>query len=221
MDNNHRLGAPDNDSLQHIEQLDDHSELAGLYPDAHHDWEDEDLLSREAREEKRDREQLRIRLTIRGWFPIIGLLTPLPFILAALLSTTALTYIKVENLAPLMLPIVAVVLLWLYVSYRSMKQVYHIFYSHSLVASPFIAVLLALLIVSFQALFVTMTTLYTDSLIYNTLLLGALVLALSVIYSGVLMAIWVSQRMSGLVKVCCISALAVLVVVVTVYLNLG
>lgn len=219
MDKDHRLDAPDNDSLRTIEQLGSRSELGGLYPNAHHEWEGEDLLSREAREEKRDQEQLRISLTIRKWFVVIGLLTPLPFILGSILITVALTYLKIENLSYLIVPVIAAVALWLYVSYRAIKKVYAIFYQHSMKASPFIATLLAFLVFSLQALYITMLALYNDSLMYNTVISGLVVLATSVAYSGILVFIWTAQNISGAFKIGCLGIMAGLITIITLLVN--
>ena len=80
MDKDHRLDAPDNESLSGIEQISDHSDLTTIYPHAHLDWEKDELISRDEREKRRDDERLRVSLSLRKWFLPIGLLIPLPFL---------------------------------------------------------------------------------------------------------------------------------------------
>jgi hypothetical protein len=220
MDRNHQLDAPSNDSLQTIEQVGDRSELGSLYPHAHDAWEGEDLMSREAREEKRDLEQLRLSLGIRKWFAVIGLLIPLPILLGSILTAIASTYLDVTNLAVLILPVLGIVLVWLYVSYRSMKQVQNIFYQHSVRATPFVVTLLAFLVFSLQALYVTMLSFYNDSLVQNTVATSIVMLLISIAYSGILIFIWTAKKISGAFKIGLIGIFAGIITLVTLLVNL-
>lgn len=219
MDRDHRLAAPDNESLRTIEQLSDRSELTTIYPHSHNEWEGVDLLSREAREEKRDREQQRINLTIRKWFPAIGLLTPMPFVLGSIIVTAAVTFLRIEHLAYLLLPVVITVALWLYLSFRSIKTVFGIFYQHSIKATPFVMTLLSLIILSLQGHYIAILPLYTDSIIFNSLLSSTFVLLTSVILSGFLIFIWTSARMSVGLKFSSIGGLALVILLATAYIN--
>ena len=148
MDKDHRLAAPDNDALKNIEQLGDHSGLTTIYPHAHKEWEGVEISTRDQRETERTKEQLRMMLSIRRWFIPIGLLIPLPFVLAVLLISISAEYLKVQNLWLMMVPVVAIVGLWLYLSYRAFRAVYDIFYAHSIKATPFFIVLASLLVLS-------------------------------------------------------------------------
>jgi len=220
MDKDHRLDAPDNESLRIIEQVgEDRSNLSNLYPNAQKEWAGKDLLSWEAREEKKDQEQLQISLSIRKWFAIIGVLTPLPFVLAALLFTTALTFIQVSNMALLILPVVGIVALWIFISYKSLKGVFTIFYEHSLKATPFIVTLLMFIVFSLPALYMTMDALYTDSLLYNSIISSVVVLVTSVALSGILIMIWTSPRLHGAYKIGCIGIFAGLIGLVTLLVS--
>ncbi len=219
MDKDHRLAAPDNESLRTIEQLGDRSELTTIYPHAHTEFEG-DLLSSEARQEKRDKEQERINLTVRKWFLIIGLLVPVPFILGSLLFTVGVTFLKLENLAVLLLPVVAAAAIWVYVSYRAAKRVYDIFYEHSIKATPFIVTLLSLLVLSLPAVYVAIVPLYTSSIVLNALISSAIVLLLSVILSGLLILIWTSSRISPALKFGCVGIIALVILIATTFVNM-
>lgn len=219
MDSKHRLDAPDNDSLRNIEQVGDRSELASLYPNAHNEWEGTNLLSQQAREEKRANEQLQISLTLRRWFAVIGVLTPLPLILGALLFTVAYTYLRIENLAYLILPVVITVALWGYASYRATKRVHDIFYQHSIVATPFMAALLLMLATSIPALYLALRELYGTSLIYNAVITCLVILAASIAYSGMLVFIWTAQKVSGAYKIGLVGILVGVIGLVTLLVN--
>ena len=213
------MDAPDNESLQGIEQVNDHSELASLYPNAHNAWEGTDLLSQEAREEKRAQEQLSMKLGVRKWFAVIGLLTPLPYIIGAILFSVGVVYLKIDNLAVLLLPIVAAFSLWVYISFRAIKYVHNILYQHSIQAAPFVTTLILMLVFSMQALYVTMLDFYQDSLIYNSIVTSVLVLALSVAYSGILVFVWTAQKLSGAYKIGCIGILIGIIGLITMLVN--
>ncbi|MGV9001986.1 MAG: hypothetical protein ACOH18_03445 [Candidatus Saccharimonadaceae bacterium] len=219
MDKDHRLTAPDNESLRAIEQVGDHSELAGIYPDAHNEWESVGLLSREAREEKRNQEQLLISQSIRKWFAVIGLLVPVPFISAFIIIAISATYLHADNIALLLIPALIGVSLWLFISFISIKKVYAIFYSHSIRVAPFLITLLLLVLLSLQALYVTILGLYTDSIIYNTIISSLVVLVTSIGLSGILILIWTSIRLSAAYKIGCIGIVAGAILIVTLLVN--
>lgn len=219
MDRDHRLDAPDNDSLQTIEQIEDRSELTTLYPHSHSEWEGVDLLSREAREEKRNQEQLHINISIRKWFPVIGLLAPIPFILGSILTTLAFTYLRVESMAFLLLPVAFAIVAWFYISYRSVKGIVSIFYAHSIKATPFVLTLLSLIVLGLQGHYVAIEPYYTDSLVYNALLSSGVILLTSIILSGLLIFIWTTRTISAKTKVLCIGFLALIILLTTLYIN--
>ena len=218
MDKDHRLDAPDNESLRTIEQLSDHSELTTIYPHARDEWEGVELLSREEREARRDKEQLRINITLRRWFAVIGLLVPVPFIIGAFLVSLATTFIVIENLAYLLLPIVIAFTVWVYLSYRAIKRVYGIFYDHSVNATPFIIALLALLLMSVQGHYMALLPVYTDSLIFNSLITSATILVTSIIISGLLVLIWTSKKMSTAFKLASIGLIAIAILSASIYI---
>jgi len=221
MDKEHKMDAPDNDSLKIIEQVADHSELSTIYPHAHNEWEGEDLLSREAREEKREQEQLLINTSIRKWFAVIGLLTLLPFVLGFIVFTFGVIVVQsLENIPDsnrvlIIVPAILAALAWLVVSYKSIKKVYAIFYDHSIKATPFVVMLLALTVFTLPALFLTMDALYTSSIIYNSIISSSLVLAIGIALSGILLLIWTSSKMSGVFKFGAIGIIAGIILILT------
>ena len=218
MDKDHRMDSPDNESLRSIEQLGDHSELTTIYPHAKNEF-DGDLLSSEAREEKRDKEQQRINLTIRKWFVVIGLLIPVPFILGEVLFTIVVTYVSVTNVALLLIPVVIAVLFWLIVSVKAIKRVYAIFYEHSIKATPFVATLLVLLLMSLQAHYMLILPLYTDSILLNSLFTSGVVLMTSIVLSGLLLLIWTSSRISATLKFGCVGIIVLVILIITTIVN--
>lgn len=220
MDNNHQLDAPDNDSLNTIEQVSDHSELASLYPSAHNEWEGTNLLSQEVREAKRDKEQLDIVLSVRKSFALIGLLTPLPLILGALLVTAAYTYLKPHDMVVLLLPVVIAIITWLVISYKSWKKLSAIFYQHSITATPFVITLLLMLMASLPVLYLSIDQIYSDSLVMNTLMSGGVILATSIAYSGILVLIWTAQKLSGAYKIGLIGIIVGLIGLSTMFVNM-
>lgn len=219
MDKDHRLTTPDNESLQTIEQVGDHSELASLYPEPHDEWEGVEILSSVDRESKRDREQTSIVLSIRKWFAVIGLLIPMPFVAASILIAISLTYFQVENVALQFIPSAIGVIVWLIISYKSMKKVYAIFYDHSIRAAPFIVTLLLLLVASLQALYVSIVGFYTDSAIYNAAISSLTVLTTSVALSAILILIWTAQRIGVAYKIGCIGIVAGVILLATLLVN--
>lgn len=221
MDKDHRMDAPDNESLRTIEQLSDHSDLSTIYPHAHNEWEHSDLLSREAREKQREDEKLRISLSLRKQFLPIGFLIPLPFVYISLLTTLTANYISIEQLSFLLLPVLIVMGFTIFLTYRGFKHGYRIFYSHGIKAGPFIFSLILLLLLSINAVFLLTEPLHTGVQGIDMLIVGASVLTLSIIYSFILVYIWSSPRLTSGKKLALVGLLALLVVVGTALLNLA
>ncbi len=208
MDKNHRLDSPDNESLKTIEQLSDRSGLTTIYPHAHTEWEGVDISTRDQREAERAQEQKRMILSIRRWFIPIGLLIPLPFVLAVLLISVSAEYLRVQNLWIMMVPVFATVGIWLYVSYKALHAVYDIFYAHSIKATPFFIVLASLLVLSINLIHGLTQYSHSTSIIITTGIVSLGIMAVSVILSGLLLLIWTTQRLPSSAKLAIIIALA-------------
>lgn len=211
MDKNHNLDTPHNEELQNIEQLTGHSELSTMYFRARNEWEGQEILSKEERELKRDREQQEITSSIRKWFVPIGLLIPVPVILLVLLIALASVFLDPDNLRYMLPVAILSVGLWGAVLYFSMRKVYGIFYQHALQATPFILIFMALLGLGGQASFLLVQPLKAEPLM-NVALLSGCALILGVIISGILLTIWTSQRLSGSSKLGAIMCLAVVLI---------
>jgi len=215
MDRDHRLDAPDNDTLRNIEQLGDRSELTTIYPHAHKEWEGAELISRDEREKRREEEKLRISLSLRKWFVPIGIFIPLPFVLVTLLSTLTANYINIDKLGFLMLPLLIVMGALIYVSYRTFKFGYKIFYTHGVRAWPFIFILLILLGMSLHGIFLLTEPLHTGEEAIDMLVVAGTVFAFSILYSLILVYIWSSPKLPSGLKVACAGVLALLILIGT------
>lgn len=219
MDKNHRMDAPDNDALRTIEQVPDHSELTSLYPHAHTQWEGTELMSPEEREQKRTREQLNINLSIRRWFFIVGLLIPVPFLLATVMSAVGVTYVTEQNIGFALVPIILALGLWFLFSRLAFKKVADVFYGHSIGAVPYLVAHIGLLALGLQATYVAASSFFGSSLIYNTLLTSALVMTMSIFLSGVLLVIWTSPLLSSRLKFGSVVVIALAILGATAIVN--
>lgn len=205
MDKDHRLDAPDNDSLRTIEQLNDHSELTTIYPHAHSEWEGAGgIVGREERERQHSEERLRISLSLRKWFLPIGLLLPLPFIVIAMLATLAANYFNIKSLGYMLLPALIFAGFLLYLAYRGYKYGLRIFYKHGVNALPFVLVHFGLLFFSINIIFLATEPLHTGEQAIDMLIIGAATLLASIVYSLLLVLIWSSPRLSATLKIACI-----------------
>lgn len=220
MDRDHRLDAPDNDSLRTIEQLGDRSELTTIYPRPHSEWEGVDIMSRDDREKKQSAERLRISLSLRRWFVVIGLFIPLPFVYISFLVNVAFAYFDVAKLGFLMLPVVILSGASLYGVYRAFKYAYKIFYTHGTKALPFITIQLLLLALSLNAVFLFTELLHTGDYVIDSLIVGGTVLGLSVVYSAFLVVVWSSPKLSSGAKLACVGVLALGIIGATVAAHL-
>ena len=210
MDRDHRLEAPDNEELSAIQQLDNHSELTTLYPRAHKEWEGADLMSSDERAKKHDEEQLHISMTIRKWFAIIGLLVPTPAILIAFMAITASRYLNPSDMGILLLPVIAIVALVCWLSFRCIQQVYIIFYNHAIKATPFLVVLIGYLLLSLFSLFIATQPLHTGDYLIDAIVISGAVWTASIVYSAVLVFIWSSQGLNAKAKLWIMSGIGII-----------
>lgn len=218
MDKDHRLDAPDNDSLQAIQQIDDRSELTTIYPHAHTEWEGTDLISRDEREKQHSDERLRISLSLRKWFIPIGFFIPLPFVYVSLLVTLTANYISIDNLKFLMLPVLIIMGFTIFLTYRGFKYGYKIFYSHGVKGGPFVFSLLSLLAISLNGVFLVTEPLHTGVQGIDMLIVAGAVFLLSFLYSLILVFVWSSPRLTSGVKIAVVGILALLALVGTALL---
>lgn len=197
MDKDHRLDAPDNEALRTIEQLEDRSGLTTIYPHAHQEWEGVDIMSRDDREKKLSDDKLRISLSLRKWFVVIGILIPLPMIIMGLVASTSAEYFDLEKLGLLILPLLIVTGGLLYASYKGFLYAYSLFYTHGTWGLPFVVALLGLLGLSLHASFLLTEPLHTGNTAIDALIISGALLIASIIYSGLLVLIWTSPRLGS------------------------
>lgn len=207
MDKNHQLKAPDNNELESIEQVPNRSELSALYFDAHNEWEGKELISDEERQRRRDKNAEAITTSVRSQFAVIGLLTPLPLILLALMLGAGASYVTIKTLN-LLPAVIAIIGLWILISFLSLRRVYAVFYNHALRATPFILILLSLLGVVTQGLYILLRPWLPSSLLFAILIIGLCLEVASVLLSLVMLFVWVSPRLSIEAKMGCLGGLA-------------
>lgn len=207
MDKDHRLDAPDNDSLQSIEQLPDRSDLSTIYEHGRTELTKDGLVNRDEVIQKQDEERAKIRTSIRKSFLVIGLLIPLPFVMIANIVTIALTYAMDEDSRLLLIPVILAIVLSLYIAARAFKEVYEIFYDHAMKATPFVFTHLVLLGTSLYATLLGTQQFHNGNLIHDVLIISGAMTLLSVLYSGLLLLIWVASRLSSSAKMACVALL--------------
>jgi len=199
MDRNHTLDAPNNDELSTIEQIEDHSDLSGIYRSAHTEYEGE-ILSEEARKKVKDDELEAITSGIGKSALSIGILVVYPFVVGALVA--AGLYEIAENIYPMVLVSVAILSIgfWMLTSYHAFSTIFKKFYKHALRAGPFLTVMLVSLILASQALYGIVSELFSSqSLIFNVALISLMLVLYSLIASFILLGIWGNSRLkSGL-----------------------
>lgn len=210
MDRNHKLKAPNNESLKNIEQLDTRSELSGLYFKAKDQWSGE-LLTEDERDERRDTSLDAITRTIKNRFLSIGFLGMLPFALLMGLVAFALSIanlIALDNkMTVLIVPVMIATLLWFFVAFRLFRRYFAIFYEHALRGSIFIFFQLALTGAATHTLFVLLIEPLHFATTGNILISAGAGLVLSPVVSFLLLQLWLSSRMSGNAKLSVIVAL--------------
>lgn len=217
MNEDHRLNAPNNDSLDSIEQLGDRSDLSTLYPEAHKGW-DGDLLSTTDRETKRDKQLDEFARSIRKKAVLIGLLVPMPIIVGATVIAILLQYViplNASNTAYNVLPGIVGAALVLGVAYGVLKKLYQLFYQHTLRLGPFLMIMWALLGISAQSFYVATMPLHSNTPVSAVLFVSGIGIFWSMALSIFLLAIWTSSRLSSGAKMGYIALLALGIVVIT------
>ena len=214
MDKDHRLDAPNDESLRTIEQLNDHSELSTLYFNAHKEWEGKEIISEQERYARADKEQLAATLSIRKWFVIIGFLLPLPFILFVILLATLTSYITADNARSALLAVIFTTGVWLGISFFALRYVFRLFYKYAVKAAPFAIVLLSLTGLCAQASYLLTRPLHSGVIVLDALFISMSTIIASIVLSGALLFIWTSPRLTGNTKVGTIGCIALALLVV-------
>lgn len=219
MDSRHKLEAPNNDTLKGIEQLDDRSELAAAYASGKDQWSGE-LVSESEREARRQHKLDTISFGIRKEFVLIGFLFPLPFILAAIISVAALTFIDEDNVALFVVPAIILFFTWAALTYFSYKKLYTVFYMNAIQTAPYAFVLLSILgFVTFAAY--RMITLFHDMPVLGmTGVLSTLVILASILCNFFLLRLWTTPVISSGIKLLIIVSIGVALLGVSITFSL-
>lgn len=219
MDSSHKLDAPNNDELQDIEQVADHSELSSIYPKAHDQWTG-DLVSDDERERRRQKKEDTISFGIRAHFLSIGLLIPLPLIIAALIVAAALTYINEDNVRMAVIPGMFVFFAWLGITYVSYKKIHGLFYINALQAAPYAVILLALLGIIAFMLYHVLDGLHGHQLLAAIAMVSALGIIISIAMSALLLRLWTTPAVSGNAKVLVLGTFALVLLGTGIFFSL-
>ena len=207
MEHRPSIAEPTDPRLGSVSQLDDHSSLSTAYPSMKPQWEGE-IMTPEARDAKKKAEREAVVTGIRGEFLPIGLLLPLPFFVAASIIATLFAVTNEDNAELMVIPGIAGFILWLAISFASVRALFRIFYAHALKAGPFIVLLLTLLGISIQGLFLVTFPLHQIDPLKSVLAVGVGMFILSIVLSFTLLRIWVSPLLSGGVKLTLITVIA-------------
>lgn len=199
MDSNHKLDAPNNESLKNIEQVQDHSELSTMYRKAHDQWEGE-LVSDTERETRRQSQQDTISFGIRPYFAVIGFLVPLPIILAAISAIAILSFSTEQSIPMQVIPSIFGFMLWVGITYLSYKKLRKLFYKNALSALPYTIVLLTLLALSVPIFYLLTEPLHSDNFFVASILISAITILWSVVLSLPLLRLWTTPKLSGNAK---------------------
>lgn len=211
MDKDHRLDAPDNESLRTVEQLEDHSELSAIYPNQQVEWKGLPLLSQQERYAKHDAEQRAITTSLRLRFITVGLLLPLPILLAIIFTSgfyIISDYISFQALWSI--PAIILAAIWLIIASRAWRSLFQLFYKHAVRSLPIVVILLIELGLASWTLYGIAAPFYTNWVFGNLLGLSIAIFAASIILSGIVIFIWTSYRLPGVVKIGLVAVLTVI-----------
>lgn len=211
MNPNHRLDAPDENELKNIEQVNDRSDLTTLYRQAKNPWDGE-LVSQDERERRRIAKEETLSFGIRKQFLTVGLLSPLPFVMAFLVIVLILLITTEMNVPMLVVPGIFVFLIWAGLSFYIFRKIFALFYANALQAGPFLVVLFAMLAPSAYILYIVSAPLHSYTPMTASIITSSFTLLWSAILSYFLLLIWTTPKLNGNVKfgLVCITALLLL-----------
>lgn len=220
MDGKHKLDAPNNESLKHIEQLGDHSELSTIYPRRGKQW-DGDIVSAEERNRRRQKSAETLSFGIRRQFWLVGLLTPLPLVILSLFLGVIFAIATEDNLPQLVIPSMLLFFVWMLLLYGIMRKTIEVFYRHSLRAIPYIVTLVIFLALSVQSIYLLSAPIHGGQLVSSVAIVGAIELAWSVIMSYGLIFLWTTPQLSGNAKMAIITIFAAILLGVSILLTIA
>ena len=220
MDRDHRIDAPNDEELRTIEQIQDRSDLTGIYRKGAQQFEG-DILSKEAREKAKAQELEALTSGLGKSALSIGFFIIYPFIGGALLALGLFVLVRYVPAMVLLLLAIAALVFWLISSYKAYEFIFKTFYNHALRAGPFVTVMVVSLIMASQAIYGLVVDNFSgQSIVFNISLICLLLLLYSLIASFILLGIWGNSKLKSGSKVL-VSGLIVILsafLVITTYL---
>lgn len=199
MNEKHHLDAPNDETLSSVSQLNDHSDLSTLYPEAHKQWSG-DIMSTENRNKQRSQELDDFSQSITKEFLTIGLLVPIPLAIVGLGTVWLATNVWPHQTAINFIPSVLIGALWIGITYAVIRKMQTIFYQHTMRFGPFLATIWILLGISVQTLFVLTLPIHHANPYAAVACIAVMGFALSIGLSLLLLHIWTTPRLSSSTK---------------------
>jgi hypothetical protein len=201
MDRDHRIDAPNDEELRTIEQIQDRSDLTGIYRKGAQQFEG-DILSKEAREQAKAQELEALTSGLGKSALSIGFFIIYPFIGGALLALGLFVLVRYVPAMVLLLLAIAALVFWLISSYKAYEFIFKTFYNHALRAGPFVTVMVVSLIMASQAIYGLVVDNFSgQSIVFNISLISLLLLLYSLITSFILLGIWGNSKLKSGSKV--------------------
>lgn len=218
MDGSHKLDAPNDDSLQSIDQLNNHNELTTLYPHAKEQWTGE-VVSRDVREYNQQERQDTLSFGIRNYFLTVGLLIPLPFIALIVTLTAALVYVNDDNVKLFVVPGIFVFFILLGIAYGSFRKLSNLFYMNALRALPYSIITLGMLAIIVFMLYHATSSIHDYQLLPAVAIVSALTIIVSIVLNFFFLRLWTTPAISGALKILILMTLALVLIGAGVYFS--
>lgn len=217
MDRNHQLDAPNNEELENIEQVTDHSGLTTLYRSAKPQWDGE-VMSEEERERRRKHKEDTVSFGIRKHIFTIGFLAPLPLIIASIVVTGIFSTITDDNVRMFVIPMIIAFLVWILVTIGIYKHLVKLFYTNAVQTGPFLFTLLLLLGMSLPTIYVLTLPFHDQQPLISALLIAGVELVWSIILTIPLIFIWTTPKLRGNAKFALVTVIALALLGTALYI---
>lgn len=196
MDSGHKLDAPNNEDLQLIEQVGDHSDLSTIYPHANNQWTG-DVVSLDERDRRQQQKIDTASFGVRSEFAIIGALLPFPIIAAFVPVAATLPLMNDDNVAYFVIPGIFAFFIWAGLTFASYRKVHRVFYKNTLQTLPFSLFHLSVLALSIPACYLITLPVHEGRLLQATVLVSLVELLWSILLCLVMLRLWTTPLLSG------------------------
>lgn len=196
MDSGHKLDAPNNEDLQAIEQVSDHSDLSTIYPHANDQWSG-DIVGHDERDRRQQQKIDTASFGVRSEFAIIGALLPFPIIAAVIPIVATFPLMNDDNITLFIIPAIFGFLVWAGLTFASYKKVHRVFYKNTLQTTPFSLFHLSLLALSIPACYLLTLPVHEGRLLQATVLVSLVEILWSILLCLVLLRLWTTPVLSG------------------------